>query len=80
MSEAKMDIDWQFPLGSTGGFNDYTWNSFLSGDGYSGTATTRQCYRFGSNDFVDVTMTIEDLSGAKSNQLEIRIYKPSGSN
>lgn len=80
ISEAKMDISWKFQYGSISGFSDYTWHSSLSGNGYSGTATTKQCYIFYSNNYVDVTMTIEDLSGAKSNQLPIRIYKPSGSN
>ena len=44
----------------------------FSGNGYSGTATTRQCYRFGSNSYVDVTMTIEDLTESKSNRLDSR--------
>ncbi len=59
-----------------GGFNNYTWNSSLIGDGYSGTATTKQCYQFGNNNYVDVTMTIEDLIGSRSNPLTIRIPKP----
>jgi hypothetical protein len=77
ISEAKINIAWLFPDGGDGSFANYTWNSSLSGDGYSGTATTKQCYRFGSNSYVDVTMTIEDLPGSRSNPLTVRIDKPS---
>jgi hypothetical protein len=80
ISQANLDIVYDFPFGVDGGFNNYTWNSSLSGNGSSGSATTRQCYRFGSDSYVDVTMTIEDLSGNISNELTVRIDKPSGSN
>ena len=85
ISQAKMEIAWVFPGSDDyddGVFNDYIWHSLLSSDGNSdsGTAITRQCYRFGSNGYVDVTMTIEDLIGAKSNPLGVRITKPDGSN
>ena len=76
ISEAKTDVSWDFPDCCDGGFNNYTWNSSLIGDGYSGTATTKQCYQFGNNSYVDVTMTIEDLIGSRSNPLTIRIPKP----
>ena len=80
ISQAKLDINYDFPGCCDGSFNDYTWNSSLSGDGYSGTATTRQCYSFGSNSYVDVTMTIEDLIGDRSDPLTVKIQKPLGSN
>ena len=80
ISQARLTIFFDFPLGDDGSFTNYTWNSSLSGDGFNGTAITRQCYRFGSNSYVDVTMTIEDSQNAISNPLTVRIDKPSGSN
>jgi hypothetical protein len=80
ISQANLYIAFDFPLGVDGYFDNYTWNSSLSGNGSSGTATTLQCYRFGSNAYVDVTMTIQDLLGATSNALTVRIFRPSGSN
>lgn len=84
ISQAKVEIAWDFPStgdGVDGVFNDYNLlDSSLSGDGNSGTAEIFKCFRFGSNGYVDVTMTIEDLIGAKSNPLTIRIAKPDGSN
>lgn len=80
ISEAKIDLAWDFPGCCDGGFNNYTWNSSLSGDGYSGTITTNQCYSFGTNSYVDVTMTIEDLNSDRSSPQTVRIDKPSGSN
>jgi hypothetical protein len=80
ISQARMDVAFDFPGCCDGSFNNYTWNSSLSGNGSSGTAITRQCYRFGSNGFVDVTMTIEDLGGVTSNPLTVRINKPPNSN
>jgi len=80
ISQAHLYVAYDFPYGVDGTLNNYTWNSSLSGDGSSGTATTLQCYRFGSNPYVDVTMTIQDLSSATSNALTIRINRPAGSN
>jgi len=40
ISQAKLDIAYDFPGCCDGDWNDYTWNSSLSGDGNSGTATT----------------------------------------
>jgi hypothetical protein len=76
ISQAKMSVAWDFPDCCDGSFDNYTWNSSVSGDGYSGTVITKQCYRFGNNSYVDVTMTIEDLIGSKSNPLTVRIEKP----
>jgi hypothetical protein len=80
ISQAHLYIAYDFPGCCDGNIPNYVWNSSLSGDGFSGTATTRQCYRFGSNTYVDVTMTIEDLLGATSNALTVTINKPAGSN
>jgi hypothetical protein len=80
INQARLDIVYDFPSGGDGSFNDYTWNSSLTGDGFKGSATTQQCYLFGSNKDVNVRMTIEDLLGATSNGLTIRIKKPKKSN
>ena len=80
ISEAHLYIAYDFPGCCDGNIPNYVWNSSLSGNGFSGTATTLQCYRFGSNTYVDVTMTIQDLLGATSNALTVTINKPAGSN
>ncbi len=80
ISQARLRIDYVFQSSGSGTFNNYTYRSSLSGDGYSGTATTTQCYRFGTNSYVDVTMSIEDAGGARSAEVTHRITKPNGSN
>jgi hypothetical protein len=84
ISQAKVEIAWDFPGtgdGVDGVFSDYTLlDSYVLGDGYSGSSEIAKCFRFGNNDYVDVTITIEDLIGAKSNPLTVRIDKPDGSN
>lgn len=84
ISQAHLHIGWHFLYGTDGSWTDYTWpNSsytYIGGDGFSGTVTSLQCYFFGSNSSVDLTMTIKDLPGATSNPLTLTINKPEGSN
>jgi hypothetical protein len=81
ISQAGLNISWVFrPLLDTGGFNNYTFQSSLTGNGFTGSAITTQCYRFGSNTSVDVTMTIQDQGGLRSVGATTTILKPPGSN
>jgi hypothetical protein len=80
IAEARLNIAYDFPYGVDGGFRDYTWNSSLSGNGATGTAKTFQCYRFGKNEYVDLSINIQDKLGAVSQPLTVRIKKPLGAN
>ena len=81
ISQARLGIAYDFlPQHNTGGFSNYTYQSSLSGNGATGTATTTQCYRFGTNTSVNVTMTIQDLGGLTSPGATVNILKPAGSN
>ena len=80
ISQAALYLAWTFVFGGPGSFSNYTWGSSVSGNGSSGTVTTTQCYRFGSNSYVDVTMTIQDLTGLRSSAIGLRIARPAGSN
>jgi len=80
IAQAGLLLSWVFVIGGPGSFTNYTYLSSISGNGSSGTVTTTQCYRFGSNTYVDVTMSIQDLTGLRSNDLTFRIPKPAGSN
>jgi hypothetical protein len=80
ISQAALYLAYVFVFGGPGSFSNYTWLSSVSGNGSSGTVTTTQCYRFGSNSYVDVSMTIQDLTGLRSDSIGVRITRPSGSN
>ena len=81
ISGAGFNISWVFrPQSDTGGFTNYTFMSSLTGDGFTGRAITTQCYRFGTNTSVDVTMTIVDQGGLRSGGVTTNILRPNGSN
>jgi len=78
--QAGLTLSFVYENGVNGGFSNYTWNSTVQGAGGNGLVDARQCYRFGSNDYVDVTMTITDQLGLRSDPLTVRISAPEGSN
>jgi hypothetical protein len=85
LAQAHLNLNWLFtPLGNPGGFSDYVYRSSLTGDGRTGHATTIQCYYFGSNTAVTVTMTILDVGGLRSSSSDpnakVTIPRPAGSN
>jgi hypothetical protein len=81
ISQALLNIDWVFsPQNDIGGFTNYTYMSTLTGDGSTGHARTTQCYRFGTNTAVRVTMSIVDQGGLRSAGAAFTIQKPPGSN
>jgi hypothetical protein len=67
------------PSGTSGSFDGTPFSSW-TGDGFTGSIDTFQCYLFGGASSVDVTITLEDLAGNVSNGITINIPKPSGAN
>jgi len=81
LPQAGLGISYVFqPRLDSGSFSNYTYLSSLTGNGSTGSANTVQCYRFGTNTSVDVTMTIQDLAGLRSAGATTSILKPAGSN
>ena len=81
IGQAALNIRYLFqPQQDSGSFSNYTYLSSLTGNGSSGSANTTQCYRFGTNTSVDVTMSIVDQGGLRSAGATVNIKKPTGSN
>jgi hypothetical protein len=67
------------PSGSGGSFDGTPFSSW-TGDGFTGSIDTFQCYLFGGASSVDVTITLEDMAGNVSNGITVNIPAPSGAN
>jgi hypothetical protein len=78
-NQAALQTDYLFvPQGETG--SSFTYRNGFTADGRTGHVTIAQCYYFGTNASVTVTMTIMDRSGLRSAGASINIPKPAGSN
>ncbi|MDH3479332.1 MAG: hypothetical protein OEO20_13630, partial [Gemmatimonadota bacterium] len=67
------------PSQGSGSFDATPFSSW-SGDGFTGSIDTYQCYLFAGNSSVDVTITLEDLAGNVSNGITVNVPAPSGAN
>jgi hypothetical protein len=67
------------PSGSSGSF-DGTPFSTWTGDGFTGSIDSYQCYLFGGASSVDVTVTLKDLAGNVSNGITVNIPAPANAN
>ena len=82
LSSSAVGGSWVFsPSGVSGNVSvTYRYTPSVTGSGSSGTVTTYQCYVFGSDAYVDVTMTMTDATGRTGTLAPIRIGKPAGAN
>jgi hypothetical protein len=79
-STVKVRVALAFSNGGSDSYvSDPQFNS-VSGDGFSGTVTASNCILFGSADWADATLRVEDEAGNVSNAVTTRVDKPSGAN
>lgn len=67
-----------FSTGDTQSYESLGPFNTVTGDGFTGSVSVRNCVQFGNATWVAVSVTIEDASGNLSNSLTIRIDKPEG--
>jgi hypothetical protein len=78
--DSAITVSYVFRPSGSGGSFDGTPFSNWTGDGFTGSIDTFQCYLFGSASSVDVTITLEDLAGNVSSGITVNIPRPSGAN
>ena len=77
-NSAVVRVDLQFSNGGTDSYVSDPFFNTITGDGFSGTVTAFNCLSFGSSNWVDVTLTIQDDAGNQSNPVTSRAYDPGG--
>jgi hypothetical protein len=79
-STVKVRVSLAFSNGGSDSYvSDPEFNS-VSGDGFSGRVTASNCILFGSADWADATLRVEDEAGNVSNAVTTRVDKPEGAN
>jgi len=77
---SAVEVSFQFvPSGNSATFTDTTLEQ-ISGNASSGRVQVGQCYRFGNDQSVNVTVRLQDDAGHASNALTINTPKPQGAN
>ena len=75
---SAVTVTFQFVDGNTGTF--VVTAPGLTGSGSQGSVSTNQCYRFGTTESVNVSMTLTDSGGLTSEPFTLTIDRPQGAN
>jgi len=79
LSESGLRLIWTFPAGNSDTVTTFR-AAYTNGDGSAGSGWIFQCFYFGPNSYVDISVSLVDASGLRSSEAQLRITKPSGSN